>query len=146
MLSHSSFQREDYPMQATLRFSVQVPQRDATATTRVLGRLSSENHLKSRAPETIFRLTVRCAQSLEEIAPLLREALADNLIDLSQRVRTTAAGQALCTFEAIVRSVRVSRCQVVALIAQLQRAGVRDVWWESVQDQEFRGQAHFFKY
>ncbi len=121
-------------MQATLRSPAHDLRRDASAKTWILRRKSSELRSQVYASETMFRLRVQCGQSLEDIEPLLREALADNLIVLSQRTKTTAAGQALYAFEAIVRSVRVSRCQVVALIARLQLAGVRDVWWESVLD------------
>jgi hypothetical protein len=98
-------------MQATLRFPLHEPSRDATAWTRPLGRRSLENRSSARAPDSVFQLTVWCAPSQEDIEPRLREALADNLIALKQRVTTTVSGKAFCKFEAIVRSGRVSRCQ-----------------------------------
>lgn len=122
-------------MQATLRSPAHEPRHDASIGTWVFTRKSSKLRSNLPAPESLFRLTVRCAQCRKDVGPLLRDALAENLIGLSQRVKTIVTGQTLCTFEATVRSVRDSRCQVVALIARLQVLGVRDVWWESVLDQ-----------
>jgi hypothetical protein len=124
-------------MQATLRFPP--PHQRKTGATRrhslpILTpreiRLSSAG---GQVGEGVFQLVVRCAPSQEAaVDPLVRDALAEHLLGLHQRLTITTSGKPLCLLQAIARGGRASCRHVVALIGQLEEAGIRDVRWESV--------------
>jgi hypothetical protein len=82
--------------------------------------------------DSLFQLILRCAPSQVRLEALVREALREYLLCLHRHFTITASGKALCTFQAIARDGRASRCRVVALMNQLEQEEVGDVRWESV--------------
>ena len=123
-------------MQATLKFPLPSAEsrRNASSLTgnpNVAGiRLSS---VGGRVADGVFQLVVRCTPSQEPaVGPLVRDALAEHLLGLRRRFTITTSGKPLCLVQAIARGGRASCRRVVTLISQLEKAGVRDVRWESV--------------
>jgi hypothetical protein len=85
------------------------------------------------AADSAFALTVSDPESNSaHIEPMLRAAMADYLISLERRVAISLRRGPVYQFKAVVRNVRWSRCQAVALLEQLGKIGVRDVKWVSV--------------